>query len=57
MWVRALAGIGGTHGFSGKASQMAVKTTIACSAAVKAYPRIAYRSRVAFSERSLPEIF
>jgi hypothetical protein len=36
---------------------MAVKTAIPCLAAVEAYPRIAYRSRVVFSERSRPEIF
>ena len=36
---------------------MAVKTAIPCLAAVEAYPRMAYRSRVVFSERSRPEIF
>ena len=36
---------------------MAVKTPIPCLAAVEAYPRMAYRSRVVFSERSRPEIF
>jgi hypothetical protein len=36
---------------------MAVKTAIPCLAAVEAYPRMAYRSRVVFSERSRPLIF
>ena len=36
---------------------MAVKTEIPCLAAVEAYPRMAYRSRVVFSERNRPEIF
>ena len=36
---------------------MAVKTAIRCLAAVEAYPRMAYRSRVVFSERSRPLIF
>jgi len=36
---------------------MAVKTATPCLTAVEAYPRIAYRSRVAFSDRSRPEIF
>jgi hypothetical protein len=35
---------------------MAVKTAIPCLAAVEAYPRMAYRSRVVFSERSRPLI-
>ena len=33
---------------------MAVKTAIPCLAAMDAYPRMAYRSRVVFSERSRP---
>ena len=33
---------------------MAVKTSIPCLTAVEAYPRMAYRSRVVFSERSRP---
>ena len=36
---------------------MVVKTAVPCLAAVEAYPRMAYRSRVVFSERSRPEIF
>ena len=55
--VQALAGIGGIQGFPARASRMAVKTAIPCLAAVEAYPRIAYRSRVVFSERSRPLIF
>jgi len=47
--VQALAGIGGIQGFPA--------TAIPCLAAVEAYPRIAYRSRVVFSERSRPLIF
>jgi hypothetical protein len=55
--VQALAGMGGIQGFPARASRMAVKTAMPCWAAVEAYPRIAYRSRVVFSERSRPEIF
>jgi hypothetical protein len=55
--VQALAGMGGIQGFPARASRMAVKTAIPCLAAVEAYPRIAYRSRVVVSERSRPEIF
>jgi hypothetical protein len=36
---------------------MAVKAAIRCLAAVEAYPRMAYRSRVVLSERSRPLIF
>ena len=49
--------MGGIQGFPASASRMAVKTAIPCLAAVEAYPRMAYRSRVVFSERSRPEIF
>ena len=47
--VQVLAGMGGIQGFPVRASRMAVKTAIPCLAAVEAYPRIAYRSRVVFS--------
>ena len=49
--------MGGIQGFPARASRMAVKTAIPCLAAVEAYPRMAYRSRVVFSERSRPLIF
>jgi len=49
--------MGGIQGFPASASWMAAKTAIPCLAAVEAYPRIAYRSRVVFSERSRPLIF
>ena len=49
--------MGGIQGFPVRASRMAVKTAIPCLAAVDAYPRIAYRSRVVLSERSRPLIF
>ena len=55
--VQALAGMGGIQGFPVRASRMAVKTLMPCLAAVEAYPRMAYRSRVVFSERRRPEIF
>ena len=55
--VRPLAGMGGIRGFPVRASRMAVKTAVPCLAAVEAYPRMAYRSRVVFSERSRPLIF
>ena len=46
--------MGGIQGFPASASRMAVKTAIPCLAAVEAYPRMAYRSRVVFSERREP---
>jgi hypothetical protein len=49
--------MGGIQGFPASASRMAVKTAIPCLAAVEAYPRMAYRSRVVLSERSRPLIF
>jgi hypothetical protein len=49
--------MGGFQGFPARASRMAVKTATPCLAAVEAYPRIAYRLRVVFCERSRPENF
>jgi hypothetical protein len=48
--VQALAGMGGIQGFPARVSRMAVKTAVPCLAAVEAYPRMAYRSRVVFSD-------
>jgi hypothetical protein len=47
----------GIQGFPARVWRMAVKTATPCLAAVEAYRRIAYRSRVVSWEPSRPEIF
>src|SRR5215475_9484371 len=51
------SGMGCIHGLPVMASRRAAITLMPCLAAVDRSPRIAYRCRVACSERSRPEIF